>query len=60
MIFTNFPEFCDECPYIEVDVSTSIQESKDYTPVLTTTRITCKNIDICKRIAEISKNQVVK
>ena len=50
MIFINLAKYCEDCPYIEVDVSTNIQETKDRTPFLTTTRITCKNIDICKRI----------
>lgn len=51
MIFTLFENYCTDCPYIDVDVETKRQVDTDGEPVMTTTRITCKNIDICRRIA---------
>lgn len=50
MIFTNFLKYCEECPHINIDVSTTRQVDVDGEPVMTTTRITCKHFDICKRI----------
>lgn len=51
MIFTNFDNYCTDCPFIDVVVETKRSCDIDGEPVMTTTKITCKNIDICRRIA---------
>ena len=54
MIVNMLQPYCEECPYIDVDVNTVRSVSKNGEVLLIRTGISCKNYDACKRIYDIA------
>ena len=46
--------YCEECPYIDVEVNTKRGVDKNGEVRLIKTNISCKNYNACKRIYDIA------
>lgn len=58
MIDVKFFDACQNCPYIDV-YSNSDLIYGDGVIVMVNTSITCKHIDICKRVIDYERNNII-
>ena len=54
MIVNMLKPYCEECPYIDVEVNTKRGVDKNGELRLIKTNISCKNYNACKRIYDIA------
>lgn len=59
MIVNMLKSYCEECPYIDVEVNTKRGVDENGEVRLIKTNISCKNYDVCKRIYNIAKEESV-